>query len=107
MQLNNAKNGLSIGSRGSGAVLNALLKYKVFKTWKDQNIQYVNICDSSNINNTLADPFNLTFMIKNNLECTLEVTQQTEMNIRHPTILQNKNGLIDCYYPFEMSTVNS
>jgi UDP-N-acetylglucosamine pyrophosphorylase len=72
--LNATKTGLNIESRGTGAVLNALIKYDVFRTWKTQNVKYVNICDTNNINNTFSDPFNLAFMISNNLECTIDVT---------------------------------
>ena len=52
-----------MGSRGSGAIFNALVKYDVFSTFKSQNIAYVSVCDISNLNNNLADPLNLGLMI--------------------------------------------
>ena len=59
------------------------------------------------MNNVFSDPFNLSFMIQNNLECTVDAVQNNYSKIKYPTVLQNKNGLIDVYYPFEMTTINS
>lgn len=63
-----------MGSRGSGGVFNALVKYDVFNTFKSQQIQFVNICDTSNLLNNLADPHNLGLMIQRQLDCVVEVT---------------------------------
>jgi len=48
-------------------------------------------------------------MIRNKLECTIDVTQVPPGGgyLKHPVILENKNGLIDWYYPFEMIKINS
>lgn len=78
-----------MGSRGTGAALNALVKYNVFNIWREQNVKYVNICDTSNLNTTFSDPLNLSFMLKNNLECTIDVTQSKYSQIQNPVILEN------------------
>lgn len=96
-----------MGSRGTGAALNALVKYNVFNIWREQNVKYVNICDTSNLNTTFSDPLNLSFMLKNNLECTIDVTQSKYSQIQNPVILENQNGIVDWYFPFEMATINA
>ncbi len=67
----------------------------------------MNICDTSNLFNTLVDPINLGLMISQQLNCLTEVTSLENYQIKNPIVLENSYGVIDEFYPFEMAMINS
>lgn len=65
----------------------------------------MNICDTSNIAQVLADPLSLILMIRNQLDCLVDVTPMSQQ-VNSPVLLENQRGQLDAYFPFELGAIN-
>lgn len=90
--------------------MQSLKKFKVFETWKREEIHYVNIIDTSNFNVQACDPFSLAFLTSTSpkREIVMDCIRSNgdKRYIENPFILQEEDNSYNGFYPFEISYMN-
>ena len=82
------------------------MKYKVFDTWKNQGIKYINIIGIENLNTRLCDPLALSYLKETQFDCLVDVVPNKSESIDYPVILKNPEGTYNQFYPFELQVIN-
>jgi UDP-N-acetylglucosamine pyrophosphorylase len=100
------KGRIDYGSAGAGNILAALMKYKVFDTWKKQGIKHVNIVGTENLKTRVCDPLALAYLTESNFDCLADIVPNQDDSIKYPVILKKANGSYDQFYPFEVQQIN-
>jgi hypothetical protein len=99
------------GSKGGAALIQSLAKYKVFDTWKRQNVEFVHFVDLANLNVKYCDPMTFGFLSNMNLNCVAEVIKNVSkskdpQDLASPVVLQREDEEdFVRFYPFEMERV--
>lgn len=94
---------------GGAAILTSLKQFKVFETWKKEEIEFINIIDSTNFNSKICDPFTFAFLMSTNpkRKIVIDVIRNDNNSmIENPVILQEENGDYNGFFPFEVSYMN-
>lgn len=95
---------ISFSSNGSGGFMANLNKAKIFKSWENGGIKYLNIFDLSNLNAKIADPTTLGYFIKRGYDCVLDCYRnKNNQLVKHPCFAENSEGFLDLLYPFEVN----
>ena len=93
---------LSLSSDGSGGFLANLKRAKIFESWMKAKIKYLNVINISDLNVKVADPLTLGFFITNEYDCMSDCFERTTKQIHHPIYLQDSEGSMDLYDPFQV-----
>jgi len=92
---------ISMSTSGNGGYLKSLHKEGVLKILTKSKIEILNVVETLDLNSELTDPKTIGLMLKHNLNCTVDINQRTTTHLNFPTILQDMDGFINCYYPDE------
>lgn len=94
---------ISFSSNGSGGFVANLKRAKIFNSWDNAGIKYLNIFDLTNLNAKTVDPLTLGYFIKRGYDCILDCYKnQGNKDIETPCIAEDVNGHLDILYPFEV-----
>lgn len=94
---------ISFSSNGSGGFVANLKRAKIFNSWENANIKYLNIFDLSNLNAKIVDPLTLGYYIKRGYDCILDCYRnEGNQDIKTCCIAEDEDGHLDILYPFEV-----
>ena len=85
----------------------ALRKFKIFETWKNQGIKYVNIVDTDNVTIRICDPLALAYLMQSDTECIADVILNQSDLLEYPSVLRTNSGAYDQFFPFEVQWLSS
>lgn len=94
---------ISFSSNGSGGFIANLKKAKIFNSWENGGIKFLNIFDITNLNAKIADPISLGFFIKRGYDCIIDCYRNKEnKTLKNPCYVEDQEGFLDMCYPFEL-----
>lgn len=95
---------------GGASILSSLKKFRVFETWKKEEITFVNIIDTNNFNSKICDPFTFAFLTstkpKRHIVMDVIRTDGQKPLLENPVVLQEEDSSYNGFFPFEVSYMN-
>lgn len=89
---------IKFGGMGGASILSSLKKFRVFETWKKEEITFVNIIDTNNFNSKICDPFTFAFLTstkpKRHIVMDVIRTDGQKPLLENPVVLKKKIRLI-------------